>query len=85
MAKKSTKRRFFSTKVKPKTVFALVPTQKLLLLRCFSLAFDKSKTRLHENVLEKNSQNSKESQLRDDFFSVKAEPKTVFALVTTKS
>ena len=37
---------FFKMKSKPKTVFALVPTLKLILLGCFSLANDNSKTRL---------------------------------------
>ena len=42
---------FFKIKTKPKTVFAQVPTQKLILLRRFSLAFDNSKTRLKKKRL----------------------------------
>ena len=39
-------RHFFSIQAKPKIVSALQPTQKVGLLRCFSLAFDNSKIRL---------------------------------------
>ena len=44
MRKTSIKRLTFSIQAKPKTVFALEPTQKGGLLRCFPLAFDNSKT-----------------------------------------
>ena len=37
---------FVSIQAKLNTLFALGPTQKVGLLRCFSLAFDTSKTRL---------------------------------------
>ena len=37
---------FFSIKAKPKTFFGLVPTQEVILLRCFLLIFDSSKTQL---------------------------------------
>ena len=44
----STDRRAFSIQAKPKTLFALGSTQKVGHLRCFSLAFDNSKTQLEK-------------------------------------
>ena len=51
-------------KTKQKTVFALVPTQKLMFLRCLSKAFDNSKIRLKKGGLQ-NCKKQK-SQLRDE-------------------
>ena len=42
----STERGTISLQAKPKTLFAIGPTQKVGLLRCFSLVFDNPKTRL---------------------------------------
>ena len=41
----------FSIQAIQKTFFAFGPTQKVGFLRCFSLAFDKSKTQLKKDVL----------------------------------
>ena len=58
----------FSVQAKPKTFFALGPTQKMGLLRYFSLAFDTSNTRLKTNVLNKVFQAREKHKLRDELF-----------------
>ena len=51
---------------KPKIIFALEPTQKVGLLRCFSLAFDNSKIRLKKKTFLKIIfSNKRKTQLRD--------------------
>ena len=61
----------FSTQTKLKILFALEPKQKVGLLRCFSLAFDNSKTRLEKkDVLKKKFRISEKPQLKDELFSI---------------
>ena len=63
--------------------FAIGPTQKVGLLRCFSLAFDNTK-----NWLQKRSKLNFSStpQLREELFSIQAKPKTLFFIINdTKS
>ena len=58
----------FSIQATQKTFFALGPTQKVGLLRCFSLAFDKSKTQLKKDLLSKFFQVSRKPQLIFELF-----------------
>ena len=69
-------------KSKPKTVFALVLTQKLILLRCFPLAFDKRKTRLKKGL--KKCQICKNRRLRDRLLFYTSNTKIVLALESVK-
>ena len=66
---------FFRMKTKQKTVFALVPTQKLILLRCLSKAFDHSKIRFKKCLKIKMSNMQKKSTKSPTFFSIQAKPK----------
>ena len=68
--KTSIKRRnFFLQKLNQKKAFALERTQKVLLVRCFSLVFDNSKTRLKERRFKKKfSDMQKISTKRRIFF-----------------
>ena len=63
---------------------ALERKQESPMLRCFSLTFNNSKIPLKKDVLKQFFQISKHPQLIDEFFSIHAKPKTLFALRPTQ-